>query len=112
MYMKMHERVDIFNKAKIEFSLQYSQKTEHTEVRYDNLVHAFSLAMINQYSEDKTILDEHHQILEDVLSGIVQTYSLTYGEVIAMLSEYIQKQIKYLIRYERHGDFTSPADWA
>ena len=32
-------------------------------------------------------------------------YELTHGEIVSILSSYLQSESKYMVRFERHGNY-------
>lgn len=110
IFLKIHEREMIISRAKSEFITEYYKKIEKLEIGYDEIVNAFAQSILNLSLNDneKIILDKHHQFLDETLTNVIDEYRLTFGESASILSNQISNNMKYLIRYERHGNFDTP----
>lgn len=46
------------------------------------------------------------------LSKVIHEYKLTPIETVQMLNHHLTSELKYMLREERHGNSTTPAEWA
>lgn len=104
----IHERVSIVDKARCDFSIRlYEEEVlAKDETTLDKSIEAFSQAILNLNRKDsgKVNVNEYQKIIERVLDEVNSKYGLTYGENVSILASNIQKDSKYVIRFERHGD--------
>jgi len=108
--MKLHEREVVVQKAKGKFVAEYYSEIEKLDIDFGEISNAFAQAILNLSlkKDEKKILDKHHEKLEEILEKTVGEFKLTYGETVNLLAVQISNNMKYLIRYERHGNFNEP----
>ncbi len=109
---QLHERVLISQKAGAEIKLEIGNILNKYELHYDDTIQVYGQSIANLTLKEKVILGEFHREVEECLSKYTEQYSLTIGEKIRILCDILQNDAKYLIRWERHGDFDKEGDFA
>lgn len=99
-----HKRVDIVERAYYFFKKRVIEEAYHHSVSLDTAIHAFSQSIVNLTTSNKIQLNDFHSSVEEILNVIASEYELTYGERILMLSRCIDREAKYVLRWERHKD--------
>lgn len=106
--VQVHERM--FIEAQAEYPLvvalnEYEQTEEKTPDDMAVLVSSAIARFLNglQVADDK---------LDQLISRTQEEHGLTRGEVVRLLANRVANYGKYMVRYERHGDYDKKADEA
>lgn len=108
----IHERVQIVQKAEGDFQNRLATINKSNGIRIDQAISIYAgiIANLQSYCECKS--NPYMGQVEALLSEVSSAYNLTYGEKVKVLSSLIQNEVKYAIRWERHGTFEKEGDWA
>ena len=106
--MKLHERDILFGNAKSEFLTSYYKEIEHMDLDCQTIIVSFSQSILNLRKKELIILNEHHQLLHDLVEEIDKKYRLTYAEWASILSHQITSYAKQAISFEHRENYDFP----
>ena len=112
---EIHERVWIVQEASGMFGMKTIEVSKkHNNTRFDEAIQAYSQCIVNLTlaTDKKVYLNDFQKEIEKVLEEVSEKYQLSYGEKVQLLTEKISSAAKYVIRWERHKDFSKEGDLA
>lgn len=74
------------------------------ELTYSDTIKVHSQSILNLLSEQRVYHNSFHKEFEKILDEIAETYELTFGEKIKILSSRLSADARYIIQLERHND--------
>lgn len=108
---ELHPRVMIVQQAKAEMAMEIAKIIPEYDLDYGDVLHSYSQSISNLFLNDKVYTCAFHRRLEEILQVYTEKYELSIGEKSQLLASYIANDSKYLIRWERHGNFDEEGDF-
>ncbi|WP_113675900.1 hypothetical protein [Vallitalea guaymasensis] len=107
---KQNKRVSIVQKAESEFLSKVYNIFESYNPPLDESINIFSQCIINLTQEEKKYINVQQESIEKILEEVSDEHYLTYGEKVHILLNPINKDAKFVLRWERHKNFNKAAD--
>jgi hypothetical protein len=111
--MRVHPRTVLVQQADAEFGFRLSKEVNKIEpsVNLDEYIFIMADTLANIGDLDAILVtNEVQKVIIDNLNKVSQEHELTISEKIGLLLGAMQRENKYFLRWERHGNYEKEAD--